>query len=524
MAGNLGTNMGRDRKTWSKGIPPYLALALMVLVVYLPTYPGYFVGDDYTHLIFSMKKSFLGMLDPKLTRYPVEVFYRPVGLLLWKVNYSLFGLAPGGYWITNIGLHVLNTLLLFVLLKKVAGSTPTAFVSSALYGVYPLQSESVLWFTGRYYLTCIFFILLCLIFFAKYLDTKRVRCLAVSIVFDLLALFSNEAAVVLPALLAVTAFLLLQADRPGRRFYKSLTAALPYAGMTILYLAARFLYYKSIGGYSYATGGGIYQKLVSGEAAANLFGTIGRMLFPINAYVLGERPWIFYCLFVIYAAILLLAAASRRVSSNNILTGISWVFFSLLPFVFILRIEPGLTGNRFVAVAAVGFCFVLGSMLLPGRAGKGYLKISGYVLSALLVCSFSYITYRNDTAWSDAFFTAREIPRQVKEMYPSLPAGSELFFMDVPEYEKGVFVYQHGLRPSINFAYGYKDYKPLKAYFVYGDGNIKDQKYTDLKEPNISEVLQKRGNDVLIFRWDGASGKLMNISPRQGSTKSGDER
>ena len=54
-------------KLWKsdlKSLAPGVILVVLVFLVYMPTYPAYFLGDDFTHIYFSMKYNLIGMLDP----------------------------------------------------------------------------------------------------------------------------------------------------------------------------------------------------------------------------------------------------------------------------------------------------------------------------------------------------------------------------------------------------------------------------------------------------------------------------
>jgi hypothetical protein len=70
-------------------------------------------------------------------------------LLSLILDYELYGLNPLGYHLTNLLLHLLNTLLLFLVLKRMTGSIwRSAFVAS-LFALHPLNVESVAWATER---------------------------------------------------------------------------------------------------------------------------------------------------------------------------------------------------------------------------------------------------------------------------------------------------------------------------------------------------------------------------------------
>src|SRR5580698_10428746 len=42
-------------------------------------------------------------------------YYNPVTMLSYAINYHFSGLSPSGYYLTNIIIHIFNTLLIFLL-------------------------------------------------------------------------------------------------------------------------------------------------------------------------------------------------------------------------------------------------------------------------------------------------------------------------------------------------------------------------------------------------------------------------
>src|SRR5690348_9415699 len=69
--------------------------------------------------------------------------WHPITWLSHMLDYSLYGLFAGGHHLTNIVLHAINTLLLFLLLKRLTQSVWPSFFVAALFGWHPLHVESV---------------------------------------------------------------------------------------------------------------------------------------------------------------------------------------------------------------------------------------------------------------------------------------------------------------------------------------------------------------------------------------------
>jgi hypothetical protein len=59
------------------------------------------------------------------------------------VDYEFYGLRAGGYHATNLLFHVLNTLLLFFVLRGLTRAEWPSALVAALFGLHPLHVESV---------------------------------------------------------------------------------------------------------------------------------------------------------------------------------------------------------------------------------------------------------------------------------------------------------------------------------------------------------------------------------------------
>ncbi len=61
------------------------------------------------------------------------------------LDIELYGLNAGGHHLTSVLFHLANTLLLFLLLRRMTAALwPSAFVA-ALFALHPLHVESVAW-------------------------------------------------------------------------------------------------------------------------------------------------------------------------------------------------------------------------------------------------------------------------------------------------------------------------------------------------------------------------------------------
>ena len=125
-----------------------LALGLLVVVSYFPAFFAGFVWDDEI-ITEPVVQNWSGLwhiyFSP--TEIEREGHYWPLVYTTFWLEHKLWGYAPAGYHIVNVLLHLVNTLLLWRLIERLA--VPGAWILAAAFAVHPLHVESVAWVIER---------------------------------------------------------------------------------------------------------------------------------------------------------------------------------------------------------------------------------------------------------------------------------------------------------------------------------------------------------------------------------------
>ncbi|MEO2019352.1 MAG: hypothetical protein ABGZ53_33880 [Fuerstiella sp.] len=177
----------------------YASLVITGLVAFWPSVwfdfvnwddPAYVLNND---LIRSWSPSGLwGVATETVTRN-----YAPLTILSLLVDHTLWGMNPCGYHATNVLLHVINGLLVFVLVRQLTGKQFVAWVTAALFLVHPVQIETVAWISSRKGLLSASFMLSALIVRLK--PEPNPKSDAWYVAWLAAALLSKALAVILPA-------------------------------------------------------------------------------------------------------------------------------------------------------------------------------------------------------------------------------------------------------------------------------------------------------------------------------------
>jgi len=135
--------------------------------------------------------------------------WQPLSWVSLGLDYTLWGLDPLGYHLTNLVLHLTSAAVLFLLARCLLsragipspGVDAGAAIGALLWAVHPLRVESVVWITERRDVLSGLFVLLALLAWIQPAD-RRSR-LPLTLVAAVLALLSKGSAMVLPVLFVV---------------------------------------------------------------------------------------------------------------------------------------------------------------------------------------------------------------------------------------------------------------------------------------------------------------------------------
>ncbi|MGD0383572.1 MAG: tetratricopeptide repeat protein [Thermoguttaceae bacterium] len=135
-----------------------------VLIVYLPSISGGFILDDDNLLTNSpIVKTSDGLYRFWCTSEAPD--YWPVTNTTFWIEWRIWGMHPTGYHITNLILHIVASLLIWLILRKL--SIPGAFWAAMIFAVHPVNVESVAWIAQRKNLMAMFFFLLSILCYLK---------------------------------------------------------------------------------------------------------------------------------------------------------------------------------------------------------------------------------------------------------------------------------------------------------------------------------------------------------------------
>jgi TolA-binding protein len=133
------------------------------------------------------------------------------------VDADVYGGDPGGFHRTNVLLHTINVVLLFLVLRQLTDDGPKSAFVAAVFAVHPLNVETVSWVSERKGLLSTSFGLMSLWAYACYAPRRRLAWLLLALVAYVLSLMSKQMLVTLPCLLLLLDFWPLHRAHPNKQ-------------------------------------------------------------------------------------------------------------------------------------------------------------------------------------------------------------------------------------------------------------------------------------------------------------------
>jgi len=419
----------------------YILVALLYLIVGIGVYAriigSFFVSDDfnYLELISTASSPFVAFL-PLAERY-----FRPLVVLVYYVNYRMFGMSPESYHLSVVFMNAINAWLVFLLGLRLlpAGGWLAAAAAGLLFLVFGGHAEAITWIAGMADPLVTMFLLTALLFFLRALDADRPALpIAASWLALALAMLSKESAAIFPGL-AVAAGL-TAAPRLFTRA-RAQRAAIQLAG-SLLILAGYF----------------ILRDYVLGTPLVNLqgLGTSTNLLGTTRAFVLrsflSHGPlltliWERKLDVILVPAALALVAWRGRARAPDLALLAMCFFIALAPVLPLSIAIASTESERFIYLPSAF------ASLLVVAFGEAVLRRRDVLLVAIAAwCMLNAAALnRSNAAWEASSRLVMGTTSTFAEILRThYRPGTMVFLLNLPDNVRGAFVYRRGFHEALH--------------------------------------------------------------------------
>jgi tetratricopeptide (TPR) repeat protein len=392
-----------------------LALALVTAALYWPiTHNGFINFDDDQYVVgnthVTSGLTWTNVVWAFTTGEAAN--WHPLTWMSHMVDCDLYGLNPGGHHLTNLLIHVANTLLLFLLLNQMTGAMWRSAFVAAFFAWHPLHVESVAWASERKDTLSTFFWLLTLMAYARYAQSAASSrwqvatdktatpspvtrhpslCYALALIFFAGGLMSKPMVVTLPFVLLLLDFWPLgriaNYELWTTNWKNLLLEKIPFFILAAAGSAVTYLIQKTAGAMWATSWDTRLENVVLAYVRY-----ISKLFWPENLAIVYSYPNHWPALLAAGAALLLLTWTALSVYRARqfpyLPVGWFWFLGTLVPTIGLVQVGAQSIADRYTYIPSIGFFIVVvwGACDLAQRwpeRGK-FLPIAGVV--ALIGC------------------------------------------------------------------------------------------------------------------------------------------
>ncbi|MEN6406278.1 MAG: tetratricopeptide repeat protein [Thermoguttaceae bacterium] len=314
--------------------------------------------------------------------------WHPITLISHMTDCQIYGLRPWGHHLTNVLLHAMNAVLLFLVLRRMTGSIWPSALAAALFAVHPLRVESVAWVAERKDLLGGLFFLLTLWAYTGYVRCGGWPRYLGAMAWFALGLMSKPSVVTLPFVLLLLDYWPLgrvasgqwpvARDRPRDSNSASGAASCPslatdHRPLPTLLLEKLPLFLLSIASCvvtPWAQGSAVMSldlipfslRLANALVAYAVY--LGDFFFPVGLAVFYPHPgpglawWKPLAAAVFLAAVSAAAIATRR-RFPYAAVGWFWYFGMLVPMIGLVQVGVHAMADRYTYLPEIGLCIAV---------------------------------------------------------------------------------------------------------------------------------------------------------------------
>lgn len=390
-------------------------LVISILVVYWPVRHFDFVNyDDNVYVtqnpIIQKGLSFEGIVVAFTTQH--ATYWIPLTWLSYMLDIELFGVNPGALHVTNLILHILNTLLVFSVFRKMTGEQWKSAAVALLFGFHPLHVESVAWVTERKDVLSTVFLLMALWAYIRYVEHPSLGRYVLIFSFFLMGIMAKPMIVTFPFVLLLLDYWPLgrlqlhnfvddsDAKESGSGIISMIKEKIPLFTIT---LAASILTFWLKKSGSAVRPSALYPlTLRIANALVSYVMYIGKMVWPFELAIPYPYPMQIAGWKVASAFLLLVALTTVSIKSIRkypfIAVGWFWYLGTMVPVIGFIQSGDQSMADRFTYIPLIGLYMMLiwgGSKLAEGMRLKKIwlLVITSGIFLCVMVTTRSQLRY-----------------------------------------------------------------------------------------------------------------------------------
>ena len=394
--------------------------------------------------------------------------WHPLTWLSHMLDCQLFGTRPGWHHLTNLLLHIINSLLLFGVLKRMTGALWKSGFVAAAFALHPLHVESVAWVAERKDVLSTLFWLLTMAAYVWYVRRPGLSRYLVTLLCFALGLMAKPMLVTLPFVLLLVDYWPLgrfQLEYTTKEFrkekrksanisfpwgalYRLVWEKVPLIALAGISSIVTFIVQRSGG--AVVRAGMLSLDVRVANAMISYLRYIKKMIYPSGLAVFYPYHSLSLLLAIAYFVILVLITVAviylgRR--RRYLPVGWFWYVGTLVPVIGIVQVGSQSMADRYTYVPLTGLFIIIAWGASDILAKWRYQKVVLGICSATVITGLLISTRMQVRHWRDSF-TLFEHTLAVTEDNSITHNHYGAFLVEQGRYEKALAQFDEALRIS----------------------------------------------------------------------------
>jgi len=427
--------------------------------------------------------------------------YQPLSVLSLSFNYSTAGKDAAPYHTTNLFLHLINIILVYVFINHLSRNQSLGLICAMLFAIHPMNVEAVAWISARSTLLFSGLSLGSLICYLKYKDNNRNWVWgSISILLFILALLAKSMAIILPLL-----FLLTDWYKDGKVKLRDGLEKIPLLAISVLFGIITIRASASFGHISpIDTQFTLTDRIILNIHAIILY--LFKALLPVNLSAIyafplkttGHLGSLYYLSLIPAAGIFVLFFWKNRFR-REIIYGVLFFLLSISIVLPLLWSRKFMAGERYAYLSFIGIFFIIAHVynyLVSGRIRipVGIKKViwSGAVIYVVFLAA---TTFQRVSVWSGTEKLLHDVIRKDR----TGPASAQAYYyvgsldFDRQNYRGALENFNKAIELHPGFAEAYNDRGILNGMAGKYQEALHDFNHAVKCDPGNAESYYNRG-------------------------------
>ena len=331
--------------------------------------------------------------------------WHPLTTISHMLDCQLYGLKAGWHHFTNVFLHTLAAMLLFLALQQMTGAVWRSAFVTAVFAIHPLRVESVAWIAERKDVLSGVFFMLTLLAYLYYVRVPRIRGYLLVVFLFTCGLMSKPMLVTLPFVLLLLDYWPL--DRIKGQLWNRVVEKIPLIALSAVSSIATFLVQKGAVGHTEELP--IWERITNAVVSYVLY--LWQMVWPVRLAVFYPHPenrlpfWeVIFCLLLLICITALTIVLRKK--RPYLIMGWLWYLGMLVPVIGLVQVGWQGRADRYTYLPQIGL-YIAATWGVTDLAAlfRHQLKILStaamLIIGALSLCAWIQTSYWRD---SEALF------------------------------------------------------------------------------------------------------------------------